>query len=98
MIPLREICLTTNLRREGYRTVQARGGDEALELALNCGRRDHARRFNAEDGWLGRPRKRSKPILNFATSRNNVTVAPDRGIGLSLGAAEVMTKPLIARN
>src|SRR5581483_9356522 len=26
--------LTTNLRREGYQTIQARGGDEALELAL----------------------------------------------------------------
>ncbi len=32
-MPASRDLLTTSLRREGYRTVQARGGDEALELA-----------------------------------------------------------------
>ncbi len=87
--------LTTNLRREGYRTVQARGGDEALELALKL--RPDAITLDVlmpkTDGWavLGalkaHPELRDIPVIM-------VTVAPDRGIGLSLGAAEVMTKPV----
>ena len=87
--------LTTSLRREGYRTVQARGGDEALELALKL--RPDAITLDVlmpkTDGWavLGalkaNPELRDIPIIM-------VTVAPDRGIGLSLGAAEVMTKPV----
>jgi CheY-like chemotaxis protein len=87
--------LTTNLKREGYRTVQARGGDEALELALKL--RPDAITLDVlmpkTDGWavLGalkaNPELRDIPVVM-------VTVAPDRGIGLSLGAAEVMTKPV----
>jgi signal transduction histidine kinase/CheY-like chemotaxis protein/HAMP domain-containing protein len=93
--PASRDLLTTNLRREGYRTVQARGGDEALELALKL--RPDAITLDVlmpkTDGWavLGalkaNPELRDIPVIM-------VTVAPDRGIGLSLGAAEVMTKPV----
>jgi len=87
--------LTTNLRREGYQTIQARGGDEALELALKV--RPDAITLDVlmpkTDGWAvlsalkAHPELRDIPVIM-------VTVAPDRGIGLSLGAAEVMTKPV----
>ena len=87
--------LTTSLRRAGYRTVQARGGDEALELALKL--RPDAITLDVlmpkTDGWtvLGALKANSElcgiPVIM-------VTVAPDRGIGISLGAAEVMTKPV----
>jgi signal transduction histidine kinase/CheY-like chemotaxis protein len=93
--PASRDLLTTNLRREGYRTVQARGGDEALELALKL--RPDAITLDVlmpkTDGWavLGalkaNPELRDIPVIM-------VTVAPDRGIGLSLGAAEVLTKPV----
>jgi signal transduction histidine kinase/CheY-like chemotaxis protein len=87
--------LTTSLRREGYRTVQARGGDEALELALKL--RPDAITLDVlmpkTDGWAVLGALKSNPELcNIPVIM--VTVAPDRGIGLSLGAAEVMTKPV----
>jgi signal transduction histidine kinase/DNA-binding response OmpR family regulator/HAMP domain-containing protein len=93
--PAARDLLTTNLGREGYHTVQARGGDEALELA----RKLHPDAITLDvlmpkkDGWavLGALKADSElcdiPVIM-------VTVAPDRGIGLSLGAAEVMTKPV----
>jgi signal transduction histidine kinase/CheY-like chemotaxis protein/HAMP domain-containing protein len=93
--PASRDLLTTNLRREGYQTIQARGGDEALELALKL--RPDAITLDVlmpkTDGWavLGALKANPKlcdiPVIM-------VTVAPDRGIGLSLGAAEVMTKPV----
>ncbi len=93
--PASRDLLTTNLRREGYQTVQARGGDEALELALKL--KPDAITLDVlmpkTDGWavLGALKANPKlcdiPVIM-------VTVAPDRGIGLSLGAAEVMTKPV----
>ena len=87
--------LTTSLRREGYRTVQARGGDEALELALKL--RPDAITLDVlmpkTDGWAVLGTLKANPELcNIPVIM--VTVAPDRGIGLSLGAAEVMTKPV----
>jgi signal transduction histidine kinase/CheY-like chemotaxis protein/HAMP domain-containing protein len=87
--------LTTNLRREGYRTVQARGGDEALELALKL--RPDAITLDVlmprTDGWAVLGALKANPEL-CDIPVIMVTVAPDRGIGLSLGAAEVMTKPV----
>jgi CheY-like chemotaxis protein len=87
--------LTTNLRREGYRTVQARGGDEALELALKL--RPDAITLDVlmpkTDGWAVLNALKANPEL-CDIPVIMVTVAPDRGIGLSLGAAEVMTKPV----
>ena len=87
--------LTTSLRREGYRTVQARGGDEALELALKL--RPDAITLDVlmpkTDGWAVLSALKAHPEL-CDIPVIMVTVAPDRGIGLSLGAAEVMTKPV----
>jgi CheY-like chemotaxis protein len=93
--PAARDLLTTNLGREGYRTIQARGGDEALELARK--QRPDAITLDVlmpkKDGWTvlatlkGDPGLCEIPVIM-------VTVAPDRGIGLSLGAAEVMTKPV----
>jgi signal transduction histidine kinase/CheY-like chemotaxis protein/HAMP domain-containing protein len=93
--PAARDLLTTNLRREGYRTVQARGGEEALELA----RKLHPDAITLDvlmpktDGWavLG-ALKADTELCDIPVIM--VTVAPDRGIGLSLGAAEVMTKPV----
>lgn len=87
--------LTTNLGREGYRTVQARGGDEALELARKL--RPDAITLDVlmpkKDGWTVLGALKADPVLRDIPVVM-VTVAPDRGIGLSLGAAEVMTKPV----
>jgi len=87
--------LTTSLKREGYRTVQARGGDEALELALKL--RPDAITLDVlmpkTDGWAVLGALKANPEL-CDIPVIMVTVAPDRGIGLSLGAAEVMTKPV----
>jgi signal transduction histidine kinase/DNA-binding response OmpR family regulator/HAMP domain-containing protein len=87
--------LTTNLGREGYRTVQARSGDEALELARKL--RPDAITLDVlmpkKDGWTVLGALKADPEL-CDIPVIMVTVAPDRGIGLSLGAAEVMTKPV----
>lgn len=87
--------LTTSLRREGYRAVQARGGDEALELALKV--RPDVITLDVlmpkTDGWAVLGALKANPEL-CDIPVIMVTVAPDRGIGLSLGAAEVMTKPV----
>ncbi len=87
--------LTTSLRREGYRTVQARGGDEALALALKL--QPDAITLDVlmpkTDGWAVLGALKANPEL-CDIPVIMVTVAPDRGIGLSLGAAEVMTKPV----
>jgi CheY-like chemotaxis protein len=87
--------LTSNLRREGYQTVQARGGDEAIELALKL--RPDAITLDVlmpkTDGWAVLGALKANPEL-CDIPVIMVTVAPDRGIGLSLGAAEVLTKPV----
>lgn len=93
--PASRDLLTTNLRREGYQTVQARGGDEALELAVKL--RPDAITLDVlmpkTDGWAVLGALKANPEL-CDIPVIMVTVAPDRGIGLSLGAAEVMTKPV----
>jgi signal transduction histidine kinase/DNA-binding response OmpR family regulator/HAMP domain-containing protein len=93
--PTARDLLTTNLGREGYRTVQARGGDEALELARKL--RPDAITLDVlmpkKDGWAVLGALKADPDL-CEIPVIMVTVAPDRGIGLSLGAAEVMTKPV----
>jgi signal transduction histidine kinase/CheY-like chemotaxis protein/HAMP domain-containing protein len=93
--PAARDLLTTNLGREGYRTVQARGGDEALELVRKL--RPDAITLDVlmpkRDGWAVLGALKADPDL-CDIPVIMVTVAPDRGIGLSLGAAEVMTKPV----
>jgi signal transduction histidine kinase/DNA-binding response OmpR family regulator/HAMP domain-containing protein len=93
--PAARDLLTSNLQRQGYRTVQARGGDEALELARKL--RPDAITLDVlmpkTDGWaVLRALKADTELCDIPVVI--VTVAPDRGIGLSLGAAEVMTKPV----
>jgi adenylate cyclase len=93
--PAARDLLTTSLRREGYHVVQARGGDEALALARKL--RPEAITLDVlmpkTDGWAVLGTLKADPDLwNIPVIM--VTVAPDRGIGLALGAAEVMTKPV----
>jgi signal transduction histidine kinase/CheY-like chemotaxis protein/HAMP domain-containing protein len=93
--PAARDLLTTSLRREGYHVVQARGGDEALALARKL--RPDAITLDVlmpkTDGWAVLGTLKADPDLwNIPVIM--VTVAPDRGIGLALGAAEVMTKPV----
>jgi signal transduction histidine kinase/CheY-like chemotaxis protein/HAMP domain-containing protein len=93
--PAARDLLTTNLRREGYRVIHARAGDEALDLARKL--RPDVITLDVlmpkTDGWAvlgtlkGDPELCHIPVIM-------VTVAPDRSIGLSLGAADVMTKPV----
>jgi CheY-like chemotaxis protein len=87
--------LSTSLRREGYQTVLARGGDEALELARKV--RPDAITLDVlmpkTDGWAVLAALKSDRTL-CGIPVVMVTVAPDRAIGLSLGAVEVMTKPV----
>lgn len=93
--PAARDLLTANLRREGYHAVQARGGDEALELARKL--RPDAITLDVlmpkKDGWAVLGALKADPEL-CDIPVIIVTVAPDRSIGLSLGAAEVMTKPI----
>jgi len=93
--PASRDLLSTSLKREGYHTIQASGGEEALQLAHRL--RPDAITLDVlmpkTDGWAvlaslkGDPELCNVPVIM-------VTIAPDRAIGLSLGAAEVMTKPV----
>jgi signal transduction histidine kinase/CheY-like chemotaxis protein/HAMP domain-containing protein len=93
--PASRDLLSTSMKREGYHTVQARGGDEALELARKL--RPDAITLDVlmpkTDGWAVLAALKSNPDL-CKIPVIMVTIAPDRAIGLSLGAAEVMTKPV----
>jgi adenylate cyclase len=93
--PASRDLLNTSLKREGYHTVQASGGDEALQLARKV--RPDAITLDVlmpkTDGWVVLGALKSDPDLSNIPVIM-VTVAPDRAIGLSLGAAEVMTKPV----
>jgi CheY-like chemotaxis protein len=93
--PVSRDLLSTSLKREGYYTVQARGGDEALELARKI--RPDAITLDVlmpkTDGWsVLEALKRDAELRKIPVIM--VTIAPDRSIGLSLGAAEVLTKPV----
>jgi adenylate cyclase len=93
--PVSRDLLSTSLKREGYHTVQARGGDEALELARKL--RPDAITLDVlmpkTDGWtVLEALKLDAGLRNIPVIM--VTIAPDRSIGLSLGAAEVLTKPV----
>ena len=88
--PAARDLLAATLKGTGYRLIHAGSGEEALDLAQNgasgC---DYARRDDAQTGWLGSAQRRSRRMPNCATFRSiMVTIMPDRGIGLSLGAVE----------
>ena len=93
--PAARDLLTANLRNAGYRAVHATSGEEALNLARAI-RPDVITldvMMPKPDGWqvLGTLKAdadlRDIPVVM-------VTVLSDRGIGLSLGAVDVLTKPV----
>jgi adenylate cyclase len=93
--PAARDLLTANLKSTGYRLVQAANGEEALSLARTI--RPDAITLDVimpkPDGW---------EVLSALKADANlrdipviiVTVLSDRGIGLSLGAVDVLTKPV----
>ncbi len=93
--PAARDLLTANLKGAGYRLVHAASGSEALNLARMV--RPDAITLDVlmpkPDGWdvltalKADTQLRDIPVIM-------VTVLSDRGIGLSLGAIEVLTKPV----
>lgn len=87
--------LMSNLKREGYQVIPARNGEEALDFARRL--RPDAVTLDVlmptTDGWAVLSSLKADPDLRHIPVIM-VTVAPDRSIGLSLGAADVMTKPV----
>jgi len=93
--PAARDLLTANLKGAGYRLIHAASGSEALNLARMV--RPDAITLDVlmpkPDGWdvltalKADAQLRDIPVIM-------VTVLSDRGIGLSLGAVEVLTKPV----
>jgi adenylate cyclase len=93
--PIARDLLAANLKGAGYRLIQAADGEEALSLARTI--RPDAITLDVlmpkPDGWQvlsvlkADADLRDIPVIM-------VTVLSDRGIGLSLGAADVITKPV----
>jgi signal transduction histidine kinase/DNA-binding response OmpR family regulator len=87
--------LGTTVRREGYRVIEATDGDTALALA----REWHPDVITLDvlmprmDGWAVLTAFKSDPEL-CEIPVIIVTVLADRGIAVSLGAAEFLTKPV----
>jgi signal transduction histidine kinase/DNA-binding response OmpR family regulator len=87
--------LTANLKGAGYRLLQAGNGDEALNLARTM--RPDAITLDVmmpkPDGWdVLSALKADADLRDIPVVI--VTMLSDRGIGLSLGAVEVLTKPV----
>jgi signal transduction histidine kinase/DNA-binding response OmpR family regulator/HAMP domain-containing protein len=93
--PAARELLAANLKGSGYRLVQATNGEEALSLARTL--RPDAITLDVmmpkPDGWDVLATLKADPDL-CDIPVVIVTVAPERGIGLSLGAVEVLTKPV----
>jgi CheY-like chemotaxis protein len=93
--PAARELLAANLKGAGYRLVQAANGEEALTLARTL--RPDAITLDVmmpkPDGWDVLATLKADPDL-CDIPVVIVTVAPERGIGLSLGAVEVLTKPV----
>ena len=87
------LCAT--LQRDGYRVLEAENGEEALALAREW--RPDAITLDIMmprmDGWAVLIALKSDPGLSDIPVII-VTILEDRGIALSLGAAEFMTKPV----
>ena len=93
--PAARDLLAASLKSAGYRLVQAAGGDEALDLARTI--RPDAITLDVimpkRDGWdVLSALKADADVCDIPVVM--VTVAPDRSIGLSLGAVDVLTKPV----
>jgi len=93
--PAARELLTTNLKGAGYRLVQATSGKEALDIARTV--RPDAITLDVmmpkPDGWEVLSALKSDADLRDIPVII-VTVLSDRGIGLSLGAVDVLTKPV----
>ena len=93
--PAARELLAANLKGAGYRLVHAASGDEALSLARTI--RPDAITLDVmmpkPDGWDVLSTLKADPDL-CDIPVVMVTVAPERGVGLSLGAVEVLTKPV----
>jgi len=87
--------LSASLKGAGYRLVHATSGEEALALARTI--RPDAITLDVmmpkPDGWEVLSTLKADPDL-CEIPVVVVTMAPDRGIGLSLGAVDVLTKPV----
>jgi CheY-like chemotaxis protein len=93
--PVARDLLAANLKGAGYRLIQAATGEEALNLARSM--RPDAITLDVlmpkRDGWevlsalKADADLRDIPVII-------VTMLSDRGIGLSLGAVDVLTKPV----
>ena len=93
--PTAHNLLTANLAREGYRLVHASSGEEALALAREV-RPDVVTLdviMPKIDGWSVLTALKADPEL-CDIPVVMVTMLPDRGMGLSLGADEFVTKPI----
>jgi signal transduction histidine kinase/DNA-binding response OmpR family regulator/HAMP domain-containing protein len=93
--PAARDLLTANLKGAGYRLVQAASGTEALNLARTV--RPDAITLDVlmpkPDGWdVLKALKADAQLRDIPVIM--VTVLSERGIGLSLGAVEVLTKPV----
>ena len=93
--PAARELLAANLKGAGYRLVHAESGDEALNLARSI--LPDAITLDIlmpkPDGWDVLNALKADAVL-CDIPVVIVTVAPERGIGLSLGAVEVLTKPV----
>jgi len=93
--PAARDLLTANLKATGYRLVHAASGDEALNLA-------RAMRPDAITLDVMMPKPDGWEVLSALKADADlrdipviiVTMLSDRGIGLSLGAVDVLTKPV----
>jgi signal transduction histidine kinase/DNA-binding response OmpR family regulator len=87
--------LAAMLRKQGWRVIAVEGGEAALAAARR--RRPDAITLDVMmphmDGWAVLAALKADPALADIPVVV-VTILPDRGIALSLGAAEFMTKPV----
>jgi signal transduction histidine kinase/DNA-binding response OmpR family regulator len=93
--PAARELLTASLKGAGYRLVHAAGGTEALNLARTI--RPDAITLDVmmpkPDGWeVLSALKADAELCDIPVVM--VSIAPDRGIGLALGAVDVLTKPV----
>jgi adenylate cyclase len=93
--PVARDLLAANLKGAGYRLIQAANGDEALSLARTM--RPDAITLDVlmpkADGWQVLSALKADADLRDIPVII-VTVLSDRGIGLSMGAVDVLTKPV----
>jgi CheY-like chemotaxis protein len=93
--PAARDLLSASLKGAGYRLVHATNGPEALNLARTI--RPDAITLDVimptTDGWEVLSALKADPDL-CDIPVVMVTIVPDRGIGLSLGAVDVLTKPV----